>query len=568
MLSALIISHFLPTAHAGPNSTAVVRTQDVDLSYVTYGTADSGTPLVVVNGGPGFDHSYMVATGVWDRLAAHRKVIFYDQRGTGQSKLRKPDAPHTIEAYIADLDAIRAALHVAKMDLMGDSYGGFLSMAYADAHPEHIASLTLVDSMDPNWEETQVLFREVYPDRVPAEPDDAYWDQLIQSPSGLRLYLSMLFYSQDNFEKFMQAMPPTAGSSFPVYKAVNREQGGVKLRSRLSSFRFPCLVINGRFDPNVLPLTAWTTSQAIPGAKLVIFEKSGHLPFYEEPDKFVTVVDEFLAQQHESATVQTGAAKPWEGLPMQRALPALAVQGYVEHDGARIWYAELGAGSPVILLHGGLASSDIWGNQIPALITDHRRVILIDSRGHGRSTLGNGPLGYELMETDVIAVMNQLHIGKAAVVGWSDGAIIGLIMAMKHPARVSTIYAFGANMDTSDLNPGAFSSPVLTQLAPRLANEYARVSPTPQGFAALHTAVETMQKSQPNYSAAELATIRGPRVAIVDGDHEEFINRTHTEYLARTIPGAELILLRRVSHFAPWQAPEDFNRSMLAFLNQ
>lgn len=265
-------------------------------------------------------------------------------------------------------------------------------------------------------------------------------------------------------------------------------------------------------------------------------------------------------------TAADGATHVWETLPLESPLPPLTAQDHVLNDGARIWFAVLGTGAPVILLHGGLASSDTWGNQVPALLKSHHRVILIDSRGHGRSTLGERPLGYELMATDVIAVMDRLQVDKAAVVGWSDGAIIALIMAMRHPGRVAAIYAFGANMDSHAVNPGAFTTPILAELAARLTQDYARLSPTPGEFGALRSAVEVMQKTEPNYSAADLAAIRGPRIAIVDGDHEEFIPRAHTVYLAQTIPGAKLILLRGVSHFAPWQAPAQFNRSMLAFL--
>lgn len=268
-----------------------------------------------------------------------------------------------------------------------------------------------------------------------------------------------------------------------------------------------------------------------------------------------------------SVTARAGSAtNVWETLPPARPLPVLTTQDHITHEGARIWFAVLGTGEPVVLLHGGLSSSDAWGDQIPALLESHHRVILIDSRGHGRSTLGERSLSYELMAIDVLAVMDHLHIQKPAVVGWSDGAIIGLIMAMKDPTRVSAVYAFGANMDTRGVKPVSFSSPVLAKLSRRLAEDYARVSPTPDGFPALRAAVSTMQKVEPDYSAADLAAIHGPRVAVVDGDHEEFITRAHTEYLAHTIPGAKLIFLPGVSHFAPWQAPDEFNRSMLTFL--
>ena len=84
---------------------------------------------------------------------------------------------------------------------------------------------------------------------------------------------------------------------------------------------------------------------------------------------------------------------------------------------------------------------------------------LIDSRGHGRSTLGPYPLSYELMQTDVLAVTDTLQLRKASFVGWSDGAIISLVMAMKHPDRVNTVYAFGANMNADGIVRGGFDSP-------------------------------------------------------------------------------------------------------------
>jgi alpha-beta hydrolase superfamily lysophospholipase len=96
----------------------------------------------------------------------------------------------------------------------------------------------------------------------------------------------------------------------------------------------------------------------------------------------------------------------WETVPAEQPSLAVAMEGYVDHDGARIWYGTAGKGEPVVLLHGGMASSLSWGNQVPALIKTHHKVILIDSRGHGRSTLGPSPLSYEKMQSDVVAVMD------------------------------------------------------------------------------------------------------------------------------------------------------------------
>jgi pimeloyl-ACP methyl ester carboxylesterase len=121
-------------------------------------------------------------------------------------------------------------------------------------------------------------------------------------------------------------------------------------------------------------------------------------------------------------------------------------------------------------------------------------------------------------------------------------------------------------MDKNAVNPGAFTAPILNEAGKKLSMEYARLSATPDGFAALQSAVETMQKTEPNYGTPDLSVIRGPRIAIADADHEEFIPRSHTVYLARTIPGAQLIFIHGGSHFTPWQVPAEFNRSLLRFL--
>jgi pimeloyl-ACP methyl ester carboxylesterase len=248
-------------------------------------------------------------------------------------------------------------------------------------------------------------------------------------------------------------------------------------------------------------------------------------------------------------------------------LPATSDQGYVDHDGARIWYATYGAGSPVILLHGGLGHSGNWGYQVPALVGSGYRALLIDSRGHGRSTRDLRPFTYELMASDVLAVMDALHLEKAAFVGWSDGACIALILAMKAPSRIAGVFFFGCNMDPSGTKEIAQPNAILDRCFGRHAKDYARLSATPDQFKAFAEAVGQMMKTQPNYSARDMADIHLP-VAIVQSEHDEFIKPEHAEYLARSIPGAELIPLPGVSHFAPLQRPAQFNGVMRAFLDK
>lgn len=245
-------------------------------------------------------------------------------------------------------------------------------------------------------------------------------------------------------------------------------------------------------------------------------------------------------------------------------LPVAQDQGYVEHEGARIWYAAYGSGPAVILLHGGLGHSGNWGYQVPALVQGGYRAVVIDSRGHGRSTRDERPFSYELMASDVAAVMDSLHLERAALVGWSDGACTALVLADQTPARAAGVFFFACNMDPSGTKEIEFT-PILQRCISRHMQDYAQLSVTPDAFDELSDAVGLMQRTQPNYSAQDLAAIGVP-VAIVQSEHDEFIKREHAEYLARSIPGAEFILLQDVSHFAPLQRPEQFNSVMLAFL--
>ena len=259
------------------------------------------------------------------------------------------------------------------------------------------------------------------------------------------------------------------------------------------------------------------------------------------------------------------APELWQTLPAPAPLPKGGSTGYVAHDGAQIYYATFGSGPPVILLHGGFANGQYWGDQVPALMKSGYQAILIDSRGHGRSSRDARPYTYELMQSDVVAVMDHLHISKASVVGWSDGAIIGLVMALRAPDRLSRLFAFAANMDPSGVRSDTLDHPVFARFEAQAKADYAVLSPTPNDFSDFSKAINRMWDTEPNYTAADLHRIKTP-TAIVDGDHDEAIKREHTEYLAHEIPGAKLIILPGVSHFAMLQAPAVFNAAMLDFL--
>jgi pimeloyl-ACP methyl ester carboxylesterase len=264
------------------------------------------------------------------------------------------------------------------------------------------------------------------------------------------------------------------------------------------------------------------------------------------------------------APILAAAAERWQTLPPTPPPVASRQSGQLKANGIGIHYAVYGRGSPVILLHGGLANSDYWGNQVRALAPYHR-VIVMDSRGHGRSTRDARPYGYDLMADDVIALMDGLKVRKADIVGWSDGGIVGLDLAIRHPERVGKVFAFAANTKTEGVVEGVEKNPTFAAYIARAGDEYRKYSGTPKEYGAFVDQISKMWANQPNWTDAQLKSIKSP-VLIVDGDHDEAIKRDHTEYMAATIPGAGLLILPNASHFAFLQDLGLFNFAILHFL--
>lgn len=264
------------------------------------------------------------------------------------------------------------------------------------------------------------------------------------------------------------------------------------------------------------------------------------------------------------ALAPTQAAERWETLPPTPAPIATDRTGQAEVNGVSIHYAIYGKGSPVIFLHGGLGNADYWGNQVLP-VAAHHTVILMDSRGHGRSTRDARPYGYDLMADDVVALMDRLKIAKADIVGWSDGGIIGIDLAMRHRDRVGKVFAFAANTVTSGVKNGVEKNPTFAAFIERAGREYQAYSATPKEYGAFVDQISRMWAEQPNWSDAQLEAIDTP-ILVVDGDHDEAIKREHTEYIAATIPHAGLLILPNTSHFAFLQDPRQFNFAILHFL--
>ncbi|HVZ91349.1 MAG TPA: alpha/beta hydrolase [Rhizomicrobium sp.] len=266
------------------------------------------------------------------------------------------------------------------------------------------------------------------------------------------------------------------------------------------------------------------------------------------------------------AATNAGAAPQWLTLPPTPSLPRADRSGYAPVNGVRIWYAEFGKGEPVLFLHGGLANSSYWGEQVRAVTRAGYRAIVMDSRGHGRSTRNAQPFGYDLMASDVIALLDYLKIRKTALVGWSDGAIVGLDIAMRHPERLTKLFALAANYDPSGVLDVA-RDPIFRAFIARAGKEYARLSPTPRRYGEFVAQISKMWNSQPRWTREDFLKIATP-TWIADGDHDEAIRHDQPRTMADWIPGAGLLIEPDVSHFAFLQDPEQFDRDLLHFLKK
>ena len=280
--------------HAQSPVQGLARTHDVDIAYEQLGSDRSLPPIIAVNGGPGITHAYMVQNDLWQQVAAHRTVVFYDQRGVGRSIRLLPDAPQTLEAQIADLDAVRAALHTDRVDLVGDSYGGFLVLAYTLVHPDHVRRLVVSDGL-PGWKTMVHPMPDMFPDLEAR--DEAHLKTMPKGAAAddysMRAHLRKCFVNPAIAERFITNLKDI-GLNSNVQERVYTAAENVDLSPKLPTIHAPTLILTGRYDVNVAPITAWRMAQAIPHAQFHAFEQSGHEPFYEEPEAYRKTLTDFL----------------------------------------------------------------------------------------------------------------------------------------------------------------------------------------------------------------------------------------------------------------------------------
>jgi pimeloyl-ACP methyl ester carboxylesterase len=233
---------------------------------------------------------------------------------------------------------------------------------------------------------------------------------------------------------------------------------------------------------------------------------------------------------------------------------------HIRVDDVSIYCETFGAGPPVLVLHGGLGYIEDMSFQIMALAKSHF-VIAVDSRGHGRSTGANGPLSYSLMSDDMVKVLDSLKINRVDAVGWSDGGIIGLDLAIRHPERIRRLVAISANY-----NPDGLGYTPSVEEVPRIAIRYWLLAPNPTQWPDLYRNVIAMWRTQPQYTLNDLGQIKAPTL-VMAGEYD-LIKREHTNQLAKAIPGSHESIIAHATHLVPIENPDIVNSEILNFLDE
>ncbi len=250
-------------------------------------------------------------------------------------------------------------------------------------------------------------------------------------------------------------------------------------------------------------------------------------------------------------------------------LPVSALGEYTEIHGIKMYYEVSGAGRPVVLLHGGTSTIQAsFAEQIPVLARNHR-VIAIEQMGHGHTgDVAGRELSYEGMTEDTAALLVNLGISNADVIGWSDGGQLALRLAFTHPELVRRVVASGVGLGaTTPQMQQAMRALSAERWAAPVREEYARVSPDgPEHWPVFFDKVRTMwAKPSWGFGEQDLGKIKAP-VLIVAGDRD-FTRIEETARIYRTIPSARLAILPGTDHFTFQKRPGWLDPMILDFLD-
>ncbi|MFL5738409.1 MAG: alpha/beta fold hydrolase [Actinomycetota bacterium] len=239
----------------------------------------------------------------------------------------------------------------------------------------------------------------------------------------------------------------------------------------------------------------------------------------------------------------------------------------VELDGICCYSEETGAGDPVLLLHGGYCSIETMRPQIDEL-SGRYRVLAFERPGHGRSPDREGPISFDAMLAETVAYLDAMETDRAHVIGLSDGAILGYLMAIRHPERVRSLVAISGNVHASvgtELAEEELALAMPRSAIDALSQDYERLSPDGPGHRdVIFGKLMEMWKREPNITREELQAIAAPTL-VMTADHD-VIPLEHIVMIRSTIPNAQLCVIPNASHMLMTDRPELVNLALSEFL--
>jgi len=267
-----------------------------------YQIVGEGRPIVIVHGGPGLDHTYLLPQMA--RPPLHYKLIFYDQRASGKSTSAVDTNSMTMGNFVEDLEGIRKAFGIRKMNLLGHSWGGLVAMFYAVKYPSHLNSLMLVNCSPGSVALRNVSFalmaRHTSPSDSIAEvklgQTEGYKKR---DPETMDKFFRILFRGSFYNPRFADSLTLALDTSYATksrllaYLYKDRELADYNLFPKLKVVDCPTLIVGGDHDL-VTPEANVLLNKSIPGSSLVVLRRCGHFPFVERPDKFFAVLESFL----------------------------------------------------------------------------------------------------------------------------------------------------------------------------------------------------------------------------------------------------------------------------------
>lgn len=230
-------------------------------------------------------------------------------------------------------------------------------------------------------------------------------------------------------------------------------------------------------------------------------------------------------------------------------------------NGTRFYYETYGDGAPLLLIHGNGEAIGSFKEQIGEF-ANHHRVIAMDSRGQGKSELGTTSLTYEQMAEDTNALLDHIKLRQVKVLGWSDGGIIGLLLTIRHPEKVSMLAVMGANLQPDAAYPWAVQG--VLRVRERITKQLAN-SKNPKPLQ-LQLQLLDLVGNQPHIPLSDLAHIQVP--TLVMAADRDVIRDDHTLSMFHAIPKSQLAIFPGATHMIPAQDPVRFNGTVLDFFDK